>query len=120
MTINERLFMLMREQNRKQYELARAIGIPERNVSTWKERGTDPPAKLAVPIANFFGVRVEGFLTGDGIKNAAQSGGSAPSEGETEILRIYNSLDARSRHSFLGMAYEFEDNFKTGGNNENN
>lgn len=112
MTINERLFMLMREQNRKQYELARAVGIPERNVSTWKERGTDPPAKLAVPIANFFGVRVEWFLTGEGVKNA--SGAAAPSEGEAEILRIYNALDPRSRHTFLGMAYEFEDKFKNG------
>lgn len=115
MTINERLFMLMREQSRKQYELARAVGIPERNVSTWKERGTDPPAKLAVPIANFFGVNVEWFLTGEGIKTAVKPGGSASSEGELELLRIYNSLDARSRHNFLGMAYEFEDNFKNGG-----
>lgn len=113
MTINERLFMLMREQNRKQYELARSVGIAERNVSTWKERGTDPPAKLIVPIANFFGVRVEWLLTGEGEKAAHYISDS--SEGAAEIIRIYNSLDARSRHKFLGMAYDFEDEHKNGG-----
>lgn len=40
--------MIMREQNRKQYEPARAVGI-----STWKERSIYPPAILIVPCARF-------------------------------------------------------------------
>lgn len=111
-TINERLFALLREQNRKQHELARAIGIPERSVSAWKERGTDPPAKLIIPIARFFGVTVEWFLSGTGERSPKAA--EAASEGEAELLRIYGLLNARARHKFLGLAYEFEDEYNGG------
>ncbi len=51
MRINQRVFELLSEQRHRQAELAQTLKISERNVSTWKERGTDPPAKYAVGIA---------------------------------------------------------------------
>ena len=51
MTINERLFLLLAEAHRSQKDLADFIGVNERNIASWKQRGSDPPAKLIVKIA---------------------------------------------------------------------
>jgi len=142
-TINERLFTLLLEQHRKQNELARAIGVSERNISTWKERGTDPPAHLVIAIAEFFGVSVEWLLSGEERKRGdsfsgdgsmflqaahnsgtiiAQNGDGSrlASEGEVEILRIYNLLEPKARHHLLGVAFDMEEEKKANTANEPN
>ena len=140
MTINQRLFELLAEKHCKQNELARAIGISERNVSTWKERGTDPPAYLIIPIADFFGVSVEYLLSGDERKRGCDNlsgdhslilqaahnsgtimahnddGARLASEGEIELLRIYGLLDPKERHRLLGVAFEMEEKKSKEGN----
>ena len=58
MNLNKRLFDLLYQSRRTQKDLAEALGISERNVSSWKMRGSDPPANLIVGIAAFFGANV--------------------------------------------------------------
>jgi transcriptional regulator with XRE-family HTH domain len=65
MTINERLFMLMEQQGKKQTHLARYLGAGKNAVSEWKLRETCPPADKIMGICSFLGVSVEYLLTGE-------------------------------------------------------
>ena len=138
MTICQRVFALLKTSEKLQKELAYTIGTGERNVSYWKDRGTDPPAKLIAPIADFFGVSVEWLLTGEdnrqpgksisggmagsalaqatniGSNNArggdGSDGGARPiGDDEAELLRIYGALDVRRRHRLMAHAFALEE-----------
>lgn len=129
MTINGRVFQLLVDQNRKQRELADFIGVSERNIATWKSRGTDPPAKLVFKIAEFFGVSVEWILTGEEhlhtsfVNNGSVAGNLGQHYGTlivrnggervlsdecAELVRIYESLGIKQRISLLNAAFELE------------
>lgn len=130
MTINGRVFQLLADQKRKQKELADFIGVNERNISTWKDRGTDPPAKLIFKIAEFFGVSVEWVLTGEEhlhtsfVNNGSVSGNLGQHYGTlivrnggervlsdecAELVRIYESLGIKQRISLLNAAFDLEE-----------
>lgn len=136
MNLNKRLFDLLYQSRRTQKDLAEALGISERNVSSWKMRGSDPPANLIVGIAAFFGISVECFLTGEehatasnvvgGNVNAGavvqqgssnshvfvSGGGSGKrtlSDEESELLRLFSSLDLKRRIKILDLAFKLED-----------
>ena len=130
MNLNKRLFDLLYQSRRTQKDLAEALGISERNVSSWKMRGSDPPANLIVGIAAFFGISVECFLTGEehapasnvvggnvdagavvqqGSSNShvfVSGGGSGKrtlSDEESELLRLFSSLDVKRRIKILDL-----------------
>ena len=134
--LNKRLFDLLYQSRRTQKDLAEALGISERNVSSWKMRGSDPPANLIVGIAAFFGISVECFLTGEEHAPASNvvggnvdagavvqqgssnshvfvSGGGAGkrtlSDEESELLRLFSSLDVKRRIKILDLAFKLED-----------
>lgn len=130
MTINGRVFQLLADQQRKQKELADFIGVNERNISTWKDRGTDPPAKLIFRIAEFFGVSVEWILTGEEhphtsfVNNGSVAGNLGQHYGTlivrnggervlsdecAELVRIYESLGIKQRISLLNAAFDLEE-----------
>ena len=99
-------------------------------------RGSDPPANLIVGIAAFFGISVECFLTGEehapasnvvggnvdagavvqqGSSNShvfVSGGGSGKrtlSDEESELLRLFSSLDVKRRIKILDLAFKLED-----------
>ena len=130
MTINNRLFSLLEERGTTQKALADAIGVNERNVGSWKMRGSDPPAKLIYPIALFFGVSVDWLLTGEEherpsfVNNGLASGNLGSSSGPVyvmaeservlsvecaELVRIYESLGIRDRIRLLNFAFQIAD-----------
>lgn len=130
MTINERLFSLLAERHHSQKALADFIGVNERNIATWKARGSDPPAKLICKIAEFFSVSVEWLLTGEEhprtsfVNNGSLSGNLGPHTGTiivrnggervlsaecSELLRIYESLGVRERMALLNSAFQIAD-----------
>lgn len=133
MDLNKRLFDLLYESRHTQKELADALGISERNVSSWKARGSDPPSGLIVGIADFFGISVECFLTGEErTSNANVVGGNATvgavlqgsnnsrvvitngdkrplTDEESELLRLFNSLDVKRRIKILDLAFTLDD-----------
>ena len=129
MTINGRVFQLLADQKRKQKELADYIEVNERNVSTWKDRGSDPPARLCYKIAEFFGVSVEWLLTVEEhpatfVNNGSVTGTMGHQHGAViirnggervlseecaELVRIYESLGVKKRMHLLSLAFEVEE-----------
>ena len=128
MNINQRIISLLQASGKRQKEFAQKIGTSDRNISAWKERGADPPAKLIAPIADYFGVSVEWLLTGEDNRQppnpapaaavttataaAAAHGngaGRAMADDEQELLRIYGALDVRRRHKLLSTAFTLEE-----------
>ncbi len=130
MTINERLFGLLAESRRSQKELAAFCGVNERNVGSWKTRGSDPPARLICKISEFFGVSAEWLLSGEEhsqtsfVNNGSVSGNLGPHTGAiivrnggervlsdecAELVRVYESLGVRDRIRLLKSAFEIAD-----------
>lgn len=134
-TINERVFQLLFESHRSQKDLADFCGINERNVGSWKARGSDPPAKLICKIAEFFGVSAVWLLSGEDrdstsfVNNGSVSGNLGPNSGSVyvvndgervlsaecaELVRVYESLGIRDRIRLLDSAFKIADEAKGG------
>lgn len=62
MTIQQRLFDLLKEKHISQVELARNTGIPTSTISSWKSNKSDPPIDKLSDIADFLGVSVNYLL----------------------------------------------------------
>ena len=139
MTISQRIFFELNKQNKSQKDLSEATGISTSTISAWNKRGTDPPADLIVPIANFLEVSVEYLLLGDapedpctqqhGSGNVVTGDGnitgntapvtatitrSEPSEDEMlkEISSILSGLTYRERTELMTAIYKFDDEHK--------
>lgn len=129
-TINERVFQLLFESHRSQKDLADFCGVNERNIGSWKSRGSDPPAKLICKIAEFFGVSVVWLLTGEDrdqtsfVNNGSVSGNLGPNSGTVyvvnggervlsaecaELVKVYESLGIRDRICLLDSAFQIAD-----------
>lgn len=130
MDLNKRLFDLLYESRRTQKELADFLGVNERNVSAWKARGSNPPSELIAPIASFFGMSTDKFLTGSdppstnvvegGVNGGTVvqgvghdvvlgAGASDLSGSGPVLLRLFNSLDIKRQVRLLGFAFSLED-----------
>ena len=130
LTINERVFRLLYDSHRTQKELADFCGINERNIGSWKTRGSDPPAKLICKIAEFFGVSVVWLLSGEEqdppsfVNNGSVAGNIGANSGTiyvvnggervlsdecVELVRVYESLGVRDRVRLLDTAFQIAD-----------
>jgi transcriptional regulator with XRE-family HTH domain len=63
-SIIQRIYELLEKKQKKPAELARFIGVSTGQMSTWKTRDTDPPAKFMPAIAEFLAVSLEFLLSG--------------------------------------------------------
>lgn len=64
MDINKRMFECMDRKNIKMSDLARYLEINKTVVSSWKNRGTNPPAEYIVQICELLGVSIEFLVAG--------------------------------------------------------
>lgn len=130
MNLNKRLFDLLTENHRTQKELADAISVPERTVSSWKARGSEPPAGCVMSISKFFGISAECFLTGEehtatNVINGNVASGTVVqganssritikenhslTDEEMELLRLFHSLDVKRRVKLLDFGFTLEE-----------
>jgi len=117
LTINERIKDLLRENNKKQTDLAEYIGVSQNTISDWVNKGKNPSANLMYRISDFFGVSFEYLFTGIELKKAD----TKLSADELELLENYNKLSNRSKHRLHTFIYnELDSTEKTETNSSKN
>lgn len=83
MTINDRMFTLMKTRNIKATEMANHLNINKTVISAWKNRGTNPPAEYIVQICELLKVSTKYLLTGKEDEELTQT--------EQQILNAYRN-----------------------------
>lgn len=68
MSIGERIATLLREQKKKESDLAKYLNTRQSTVQNWTKRRTNPNAEMIMPLCNFFGVTPYYLLTGHEIE----------------------------------------------------
>lgn len=90
MTINERMFTIIKQKNIKATDIANYLGTSKSVISNWKNRGTDPPAEYIKPICELLEVSIEHLLTGN--ENLI-----GLTENEEKIIKAYRKADNRTK-----------------------
>lgn len=62
MTVNERIFNLMEQENIKNADLAKHLNVKNNVITNWKTRGTEPPIKYLVPICELLDITIYELL----------------------------------------------------------
>ena len=94
--IIQRVLSLLDEKSLKAADLCRALDISTSTMTNWKNRGTEPPAKMIVPICEFLGVSCEFLLTGK------ESIFPAISKEDSEWLVLIHQLPDDAQLEFKG------------------
>lgn len=100
MSIIERIVQIMDLKHLNQTELCRILQITNSTFSTWKTRGTDPPAKYLILICNFLGVSVD-YLLGRTDNPNTESNVTLSSD-QNRLLQMYNLLSDMEKGEILG------------------
>lgn len=127
MTVSERIFTLLDEQNKRQADLVRVLNVRPNTVSDWKAKRRNPDVTHLESIARFFDVSIDYLVTGKehtptaihqqgifGDRNENNTvtingdGAVKLTEFESELLRVYSALDARGKNALLSHAYDLE------------
>lgn len=96
MSIGERVLVLLKQQGKKQRELAASIGAGESTVSQWKDRNRNPSSEMILPICEFLGCSVSYLLTGE------ESSQPVMSDLDAELLKWLHMLNEETQRDFLG------------------
>lgn len=69
MSINETLFLILEQKKLKQSELAKYLDVSQAVITTWKTRGTDPPANKLINICKFLDISIYELLDAEPTNN---------------------------------------------------
>ena len=87
MLINERMFEVIEQKKIKMNKLADYLQVSKSVVSTWKNRGTNPPAEYIERICEFLDISIEWLITGKEKENITTE--------EEKIIKAYRKADNR-------------------------
>lgn len=105
MTISQRIFLLLKEKNLKQKDLAIQTGISPSAVSDWKKKGTNPAAESLSVIADFLGVSIEFLCTGK------ERSATILSDEEQECLEKFSKLKSIDKGRILDRMETLYDSY---------
>lgn len=66
MTVNEKIFNIMKQKNIKNADLAKYLNVKNNVITNWHTRGTEPPIKYIIPICELLEITIYELL---GIEN---------------------------------------------------
>lgn len=95
MTINERMFKLIKEKACKKADLARLLNINTSVIATWEKRGTNPPAEYLARICDFLDISIYELLGIDS-KDLTTD--------EQELLDLYRAADTDGKNTIYKVA----------------
>ena len=120
MTISDKIFGLISENNISQKDFSIRTGIPQSTISDWKKKGTNPASDKIMIICDVLNVTPYFLLSG---VDAAGERSSRPDyrivgEGseESELVETFLKLDDKSRQRVLGYAQAMLDEVDAGSN----
>jgi len=99
MTISERMFAILIEKGKKSTDLAAKLNVGTGQISTWKKRNTDPPAKYIPQICEFLEISYDFLLTGN--EKQEKTTHFISSE-DAEWLSLIHQLPPEARYEFRG------------------
>lgn len=105
MDIINRILTILKEKNLKQSDLCNYVGIKYNVFTTWKTRGTEPPARFIIQICDFLGITPYYLLTGE------EKSPSLPDD-EQELLSYYNKLPEWEQQRLIGRAAALAEIYK--------
>lgn len=105
MTICDRLFETLEKKGLKSVDLADYIHVGTGQISTWKKRNTDPPAKYISSICEFLSVSTEYLLTG--IDNEQKD--NELTLNDKELLDLFHQLPERNQIKLIGYVERMVD-----------
>lgn len=99
MKIIERVLFELDKKTLKKADLCHFLGIGTNTLSTWKTRGTDPPAKYIAQICEFLNVSTNYLLTG---KETEKKSAPGLTEDEQKVLNYYGGLKEEQKDYIKG------------------
>ncbi|MCD8011591.1 MAG: helix-turn-helix domain-containing protein [Lachnospiraceae bacterium] len=105
MSIVERMFLILEEKKLRSVDLASILEVGTGQISTWKKRNTDPPAKYIARICEFLDVSYEYLLTGKD-SDAQSLRYEGLSSDEEEMLALFRQLPQKEQYKLMGRMEE--------------
>jgi transcriptional regulator with XRE-family HTH domain len=128
LSVKNNIKILRAEKNMSQKDLAKQVHVTQTAVSQWEMGKTNPDIKTADKLALYFDVSVDFLLgrTSERIKSCynntlnngyfVQGNGTISvgkdthvSKEEAKILKVYRTIDVRSRAKLMNLVFELED-----------
>ena len=105
MSICTRIFERMGQDKSHLRALAHKLSIAPSTVTSWKTRGSDPPAKYIVAIADFLGVSPLWLLTGEDNSDKHKEL-PADNQAHQEVIELFDSLERPGQTLMLAAGYK--------------
>lgn len=104
MTINERMFQIMKEKNISQTQLSKLTGIAMQTISDWKNKKTNPGADKIMIICNVLEITPEELLMGGEEASEQKEKVKPKTNQESQLLMDYQQLSTTQKKRLLAYA----------------
>lgn len=106
-SFKENFNRICREKGTTPTALCKKLGESTSKVSAWNN-GSLPKEAMMLRLAQELNCSVKDFFSDSVFENKIEPA----NDDESDILRIYRSLDRRTKHEFMTKVYEFDNKAK--------